>query len=233
MKVVGVFVLACGLSVAAGLAQTVNVNFFTSGGPKPEQLMNGTAYVEGAAPFSYSGTTWTDSKQRIEKELPDASGVKTQIGFKVDLKINRPIFYSSGVATNQLVSNYLATQKPGDSPPPTTAEVQINGLEPARAYDIALISQGDKGDQGGEFIINGMSKTSAGSSPEGPLQQGISYVVFSKVAASNAGTINIIWKSRALTQGHFAVLNGFQIVPSDANSLPAPEATSYASVLFP
>jgi len=233
MRSVAVIVWACGISASMGLAQTVNVNFLANVGPKPEQLMNGTAYVEGIAPFSYAGTMWTDSKQKVETELPDSKGVKTQIGFKMDLQANRSDFYSSGVATNQLISNYLAIQKPRETQPPTRAEIQINGLEPARTYDIALISQGDKNDQGGEFIINEMSKTSAGSSPEGALQQGISYVSFSEVAASSNGTVDIIWKSRALTRGHFAVLNGFQIVPSDENPLPTSEPTSYASVSFP
>lgn len=195
--------------------------------------MNGTVYVTGVAPFAYSGTTWTDTNALKKESLPDSNGTATSIGYEIDLRMNQKRPFSSKKATRQVLANYLATQIAKSTKPPTISTIQIIGLKPTKSYDIALISQGDQSNQGGEFIIDGTLKVSTGSSPEGPLVEGTSYVVFRKVMASSNGTINITWKSRSETKGNFAVINAFQIVPSDQSASQESESASYASIFFP
>ncbi|MEM1157201.1 MAG: hypothetical protein AAGH72_02985 [Verrucomicrobiota bacterium] len=220
-------------ALVAGHAQTVNVNLVGKKGLNPMQTLNGTSYAAGISPMAYTGNYWTDTGSLKAEGLSDSNGIKTSIGYQFKLQANRMIVFSNPTAGKRILANYLAVRVAEGAPPPTISTITIQGLEPARAYDIALVSQGDQKGQGGEFTIDGILKISTGTLPAGGLEEGVSYVEFKKIAASGKGTINITWKSRAETEEHYAILNAFQIVPSKQNVKEVPETTSYASLFFP
>jgi len=228
---------ATGLTHHASAAPgtTVNVNFGSDAG----DAMNGTAFVSGnyqQAPSYFSGTTWNDhilptviasvdepGSSITKAGALDSSGAVTSIGYTTastttPFDLEGPYTFFDHPNTKMLNGGVVRVWNSG-SGNALHNRLTVNGLDPAKVYNIYLASSRTPnvkcswriGAAGTEQLIRNTSPTRTSET----WRPGDNWTVFYAVAPDAGGNIDVRGVSNAGGDaGAFSglVLNGFQVV---------------------
>ena len=208
MRERSVFVIVKTLSVALLLIascvltargqQVINVQF-GDGGDTP---LNGTAWSSTISPLSYSGTIWSEDYNYGnfgQTDLPYSNTGSSTVGYT----LTGP----SNLANNDTFATLPILQEIEYSySGPLT--LTISGLQNGQAYNLALDCAFNYAD-GSTFSITGSSPQSDTGANASSFINGVNYVDFDSVVASDNEIVVTI--SANGTGQDFANLNGFQI----------------------
>ena len=200
---------------APALATAINVNF--AGGPNPGNAwMNGYSSSDSSAagtasrvaPLAYAGTSWNDftGSGANSTNLTNSVGVATGIGLTTTMQ-NGPWNDWSALGGNRmLVSGLISSYST------YTKTLAFTGLNPARAYNLAIACLHNSGSPTSTFRVGSVEKalTYSGVST---WTEGKTHVLFTSLVPTASGTLDVDAKSTGEL-----VLNGLQLVDATPQS---------------
>ncbi len=194
---------------APALATAINVNF--AGGPNPGNAwMNGysssdtsaSGTASRVAPIAYSGTGWNDftGSGTNSSNLTNSLGIATGIGLTTTMQDGPWNDWVALGGNRMLVSGLISSYST------YTKTLAFTGLNPARAYNLAIACLHNSGGPTSTFRVGNVEKTLTYSAVS-TWTEGKTHVLFTGLTPTATGTLSVDGKSTGEL-----LLNGLQLV---------------------